>query len=108
MKIDINRRTFAVANTTGGMSGPADETGGSPHGLPGGAGGQASDHRHGRHHECGRCDRIHPGRREQRCAVGTANFHNPYATVQEIVKGIEAYMEKYGIEDIHELIGAVR
>ena len=40
-------------------------------------------------------------------AVGTANFHNPYAT-EEIVKGIDAYMEKYGIEDIHELIGAVR
>ena len=40
-------------------------------------------------------------------AVGTANFHNPYAT-EEIVKGIDAYMAKYGIEDIHELIGAVR
>ena len=40
-------------------------------------------------------------------AVGTANFHNPYAT-EEIVKGIEDYMRKYGIEDINELIGAVR
>ena len=40
-------------------------------------------------------------------AVGTANFHNPYVT-EEIVDGIEAYMEKYGIKDIHELIGAVR
>ena len=28
--------------------------------------------------------------------------------VVKIVKGIDAYMEKYGIEDIHELIGAVR
>lgn len=41
------------------------ETSGSPHGLPGGAGGQASDHRHGRYHECGRCDRIYSGRRKR-------------------------------------------
>ena len=40
-------------------------------------------------------------------AVGTANFHNPRAT-QEIVEGIEAYMDRYGVEDIRELIGAVR
>ena len=65
MKIDINRRTFAVANRTGGLSGPAVKTSGSPHGLPGGAGGQASDHRHGRYHECGRCDRIYSGRRKR-------------------------------------------
>ena len=40
-------------------------------------------------------------------AIGTANFHNPYATV-ETVEGIRAYMERYGIEDINQLIGAVR
>ena len=40
-------------------------------------------------------------------AIGTANFHNPYATV-ETVDGIRAYMERHGIEDIKELIGAVR
>ena len=40
-------------------------------------------------------------------AVGTANFHNPTATVQ-IVDGIAAYMKKNNIEDIHELIGCVK
>ena len=40
-------------------------------------------------------------------AVGTANFHNPYAT-EEIAAGIERYMRKHQIEDIRELIGAVR
>ena len=40
-------------------------------------------------------------------SVGTANFHNPYATV-EIIKGIEEYMKKNSISDIHELIGCVK
>ena len=40
-------------------------------------------------------------------AIGTANFHNPYATV-EAVEGIRSYMERYGIDDINQLIGAVR
>ena len=39
-------------------------------------------------------------------SVGAVNFMNPYATV-EIIEGIEQYMTKYGVEDIHELIGAV-
>ena len=40
-------------------------------------------------------------------AVGAANFVNPYAT-REIVEGIEAFMEKEGIGDIHEIIGCVK
>ncbi len=40
-------------------------------------------------------------------AVGAMNFVNPYATV-EIIEGIEAYMKKYGVRDIQELIGGVR
>ena len=40
-------------------------------------------------------------------AVGTANFNNPYATV-EVIDGIRDYMEKNGVQDIRELIGAVR
>ena len=40
-------------------------------------------------------------------SVGAMNFVNPYAT-QEIVTGIEAYMERYGVKDIKELIGAVK
>ena len=39
-------------------------------------------------------------------AVGAANFHNPYATV-EIVEGIERYMQEQGIEDINEIRGIV-
>ena len=40
-------------------------------------------------------------------SVGTANFHDPCTTVK-VVEGIRAYMEQYGVEDIHELIGAVK
>ena len=40
-------------------------------------------------------------------SVGTANFANPYATV-DVVEGIESYMRMHQIEDINELIGAVR
>ena len=39
-------------------------------------------------------------------AVGTANFRNPYATM-EVIEGIEAFMRKNGIKDIHEIIGIV-
>ena len=38
-------------------------------------------------------------------SVGTANFYHPHAT-EEIVDGIRAYMERYQVEDIRELIGA--
>ena len=40
-------------------------------------------------------------------SVGTANFYNPAATA-EIVKGIEDYMTENKIDDIRELIGAVQ
>ena len=39
-------------------------------------------------------------------AVGTANFVNPNATT-EIIRGIEDYMKKHAVKDIHELIGCV-
>ena len=40
-------------------------------------------------------------------SVGTANFYNPYATV-EIAQGLEAYLRKNQMDDINQLIGAVR
>ena len=40
-------------------------------------------------------------------SVGTVNFWNPYAA-EEVVSGIEEYMKKYQVEDIRDLIGAVR
>ena len=106
MKIDINRRTFAVANKTGGMSGPAVKPVAvrmvyqvaQAVKLPIiGMGGimTAED----------ALEFILAG--ASAVAVGTANFHNPYAT-KEVAEGIEAYMRKHGIEDINELIGAVR
>ena len=106
MKIDINKRTFAVANRTGGMSGPAVKPVAvrmvyqvaQAVKLPIiGMGGimNADD----------AMEFILAG--ATAVSVGTANFHDPYAT-EKVVKGIEQYMEKYQIEDISSLIGAVR
>ena len=106
MKIDINRRTFALANKTGGMSGPAvkpvavrmvyqvAQAVKLPIIRMGGIM-TAED----------AIEFILAG--ATAVSVGTANFHNPYAT-KEVVEGIEAYMRKYGVEDINELIGAVK
>lgn len=106
MKIDIHKRAFAVANKTGGLSGPAIKPVAvrmvyqvaNAVKLPViGMGGimNAED----------AMEFILAG--ATAVAVGTANFHNPYATA-EIVKGIEDYMEKYQVTDIGELIGAVK
>ena len=40
-------------------------------------------------------------------AVGAMNFVNPYTT-KEVVEGIEEYMERYGIENLSEIIGSVK
>jgi dihydroorotate dehydrogenase (NAD+) catalytic subunit len=40
-------------------------------------------------------------------SVGTANFFNPYATL-EVIDGIETYMKKFNVADINELIGCVK
>lgn len=105
MKIDVHRRTFAVANKTGGLSGPAIKPvavrmvyqAANAVKVPViGMGGimTAED----------AIEFILAG--ATAVAVGTANFHNPRATA-EIVKGIEQYMEKYKVDDIRQLIGAV-
>ena len=52
MKIDINRRTFALANKTGGMSGPAVEACGSAYGLSGGKCSEDPNHRNGWNCKC--------------------------------------------------------
>lgn len=106
MKIDVNRRTFAVANKTAGVSGPAIHPiavrmvyqVANAIKLPIiGMGGVATTE--------DALEMIMVG--ANAVAVGTANFHNPYATV-EIIKGIEEYMKKNSISDIHELIGCVK
>ena len=106
MKIDINRRTFAIANKTGGMSGPAVKPVAvrmvyqvaNAVKLPIiGMGGIATAE--------DALEFIMAG--ATMVSVGTANFHNPYATL-EVIEGIEAYMKKYNVADIHELIGCVK
>lgn len=106
MKIDINRRTFAVANRTGGLSGPAIKPVAvrmvyqvaNAVKLPViGMGGitNAED----------ALEFIMAG--ATAVAVGTANFNDPITTIR-VVEGIRDYMEKYNISDINELIGCVR
>ena len=106
MKIDVNRRTFAVTNKTAGVSGPAIHPiavrmvyqVANAIKLPIiGMGGVATTE--------DALEMIMVG--ASAVAVGTANFYNPYATV-EIIKGIEEYMKKNSISDIHELIGCVK
>ncbi|MBS6194419.1 MAG: dihydroorotate dehydrogenase [Clostridiales bacterium] len=106
MKIDINRRTFAVANKTGGMSGPAVkpvavrmvyQVANAVKVPIIGMGGIATAE--------DALEFILAG--ATAVSIGTANFFNPYAT-REVVKGIEEYMKKYQVEDINSLIGAVR
>lgn len=106
MKIDIHRRCFALANKTGGMSGPAIK----PIAVRMvyqvrnavqipiiGMGGisNAED----------AIEFMLAG--ATAVSVGAANFFNPYVT-EEIVKGMEDYMTRYGVKDIKELIGAVK
>lgn len=106
MKIDINRRQFAVANKTGGLSGPAIKPVAvrmvyqvaNAVKLPIiGMGGIATAE--------DALEFILAG--ATAVSVGTANFANPYATL-DVVDGIEAYMKKYNINDIQELIGCVK
>ena len=93
MKIDIERQKFAIANKTGGMSGPAVK----PIAVRIGMGGIASAE--------DALEFILAG--ATAVSIGTANFFNPYATV-ETVRGIEEYMRRHKVDDINSLIGAVR
>ena len=106
MKIDIHKKTFAVANKTGGLSGPAIKPVAvrmvyqvaNAVSLPIiGMGGimNAED----------AVEFILAG--ATAVSVGTANFYNPYATV-EIAEGIQQYMERYHVDDIRDLIGVVK
>ena len=105
MKIDVYRRRFALANKTGGLSGPAIKPVAvrmvyqASHAVKIpviGMGGIANAE--------DAIEFLLAG--ATAVAVGAMNFVNPYTTV-EIAEGIEAYMRRYQIEDINELIGAV-
>ena len=106
MKIDIHRRKFALANKTGGMSGPAIKPVAVRMvyqcanavkipiiGMGGIATGEDA------------VEFLMAG--ATAVSVGAMNFADPYAT-RNVIEGIEAYMRQYGIDDIHEIIGCVK
>lgn len=106
MKIDIRRKTFLLANRTGGVSGPAIhpiavrmvyEAANAVKVPVIGMGGIASAE--------DAIEMILAG--ASAVSVGTANFYNPAVTM-EIVDGIESYMKEQGFETISDMVGIVR
>ena len=106
MKIDIHKRTFALANKTGGLSGPAIKPvavrmvyqAANAVKIPIiGMGGIANAE--------DAIEFLLAG--ATGVAVGAMNFVNPYTTV-EVADGIADYMKQYGIENLTEMIGAVK
>ena len=106
MKIDINRRCFALANKTGGLSGPAIKPvavrmvwqAANAVTIPIiGMGGIATAE--------DAIEFMMAG--AGAVAVGAMNFVNPYATT-EIVSGIEKFMQEKGIDDINTIVGCVK
>ena len=106
MKIDVKKRQFALANKTGGMSGPAIH----PIAVRMvyqvaqavkipiiGMGGVMSAE--------DALELMLAG--ATAVSVGTANFTNPHIT-EEIIEGIKEYMAEQDVDDITELIGAVK
>lgn len=106
MKIDINKRSFVLANKTGGMSGPAIK----PIAVRMvyqcaqavkipiiGMGGIANAE--------DAIEFLMAG--ATAVAAGAMNFVNPYLT-QELVDGIEAFLDKNSIEDVNDIIGCVK
>lgn len=105
MKIDIHRRRFALANKTGGMSGPAIKPiavrmvyqASNAVKIPViGMGGIATGE--------DAVEFLLAG--ASAVSVGAMNFVNPYTT-EEVIRGIEEYMETYHVENVTDLIGAV-
>ena len=106
MKIDINRRTFALANKTGGMSGPAvkpvavrmvyqvAQAVNIP--IIGMGGISCAEDA---------IEFLLAG--ASAVSVGTANFHDPAVTLK-VIDGIEAYMKKNGFETVRDMVGIVK
>lgn len=106
MKIDIERQTFAIANKTGGLSGPAVkpvavrmvyQVANAVKVPIIGMGGICSAE--------DAMEFILAG--ATAVSVGTSNFCNPYTTV-EVAEGIKDYMTRHKVEDINQLIGLVK
>ena len=106
MKIDINRKTFAVANKTGGVSGPIVKPiavrmvyqVANAVSIPvlGMGGVQNTEDA---------LEFLMAG--ATMVAVGTANFFNPYVTSQ-IIDGLEEYVKKEKLSSIRDIIGCVK
>ena len=106
MKVDINRKAFVLANKTGGVSGPGihaiavrmvyEAANAVSVPIIGMGGIQSSEDA---------LEFILAG--ATAVSVGTANFANPCTTL-DVIAGIEEYMSRFGVEDIGELIGAVK
>lgn len=106
MKIDIYKQDFAIANKTGGLSGPAIKPiavrmvyqVANAVNIPiiGMGGMQTGEDA---------MEFILAG--ATAVAVGTANFNNPFAT-EQVAAGIESYMRQMGVDDIRDLIGKVK
>ena len=106
MKIDINRKTFALANKTGGVSGPivkpiavrmvyqVAQAVNIP--IIGMGGISCAEDA---------IEFILAG--ASAVSVGTANFHNPAVTM-EVIDGIEAYMKKNGFSSVKDMVGIVK
>lgn len=106
MKIDIERRKFALANKTGGMSGPAIKPVAvrmvyqcaNAVSIPIiGMGGIASAE--------DAIEFMMAG--ATAVAAGAMNFVNPYLT-EELVDGIDRFLNSHNIQDINEIIGCVK
>ena len=106
MKIDVHSRKFAIANKTGGMSGPAIkpiavrmvyQTAKAVKIPIVGMGGIASGE--------DAIEFLLAG--ASAVSVGAMNFVNPSATM-EVLEGIESYMKQHHVENVAELIGAVQ
>ncbi len=106
MKIDVKRRAFAIANQTGGMSGPCVR----PVAIRMvyqvaqavqipilGMGGIENTE--------DALEFMMAG--ASMVAVGTANFFNPMAT-SEIIDGLEEYAKQEKLTNIHDIVGCVR
>ncbi|SKB56274.1 dihydroorotate dehydrogenase (NAD+) catalytic subunit [Lachnospiraceae bacterium] len=105
MKIDIYKRKFALANKTGGLSGPAIRPVAvrmvyeASHavkipviGMGGIATGEDA------------IEFMMAG--ASAVAVGMYNFHDPTAMIR-VIDEIEKFMQKTGVEDINDLVGCV-
>ena len=105
MRIDIKKKTFSVANKTGGLSGAAIkpialrmvyQVCKAVHITVIGMGGVTTTE--------DALEFIMAG--ATGIAVGTANFRNPYVML-EIIDGLQKYMEENNIEDLQEIRGIV-